>query len=212
MLDRKPVLPRTDDPQIASIDAAIVKQMFGEDRPLFKSALSRLLRDYAQFAQPIAAPLDDPGARSELEAQLHKLRGSAGLIGATRIMRLAGRAETELGQGRTLDLVRPILEQLSSAFCELRDEAQLWLSGQTQREATLSDVAPRTTLSVADVDALSALLDARNLAALDAFSLLSPSLNDLLGAPRFDRMRDAVDNLDFQLGAKLLRESRAAIV
>jgi hypothetical protein len=29
----------------------------------------------------------------------------------------------------------------------------------------------------------------------------------MVGAVRFDRLRDAIDNLDFQLGAELLRQA-----
>jgi hypothetical protein len=57
----------------------------------------------------------------------------------------------------------------------------------------------------ADVDELCALLECQNLAAIDKFCLLAPSLAALVGAVRFDRLRDAIDNLDFQLGAELLR-------
>jgi hypothetical protein len=32
-------------------------------------------------------------------------------------------------------------------------------------------------------------------------------LGDLVGPVRFDRLRDAIDNLNFQLGAELLRET-----
>jgi hypothetical protein len=43
---------------------------------------------------------------------------------------------------------------------------------------------------------------------LDKFKMLSPSLSEVLGALRFDRLRDASANLDFQQGAQLLREAR----
>jgi len=35
-------------------------------------------------------------------------------------------------------------------------------------------------------------------------------LSELVGAVRFERLRDAVDNLDFQLGAELLRQTVVA--
>jgi HPt (histidine-containing phosphotransfer) domain-containing protein len=202
-----------DEPLIPSIDAGVVRQMFGADLPLFKSALSRMLRDYVEFALPISASLDDQSARSHLKARVHELRGSAGLIGATRMMHLAGSAETALEQGRSIDAVGPMLGQLTSAFSDLRDEAQSWLARQAEREA-LSDAKapPQPNIGIADVDELYALLDSGNLEALDKFSLLSPSLNELLGAARFDRLRDAMEDLDFLLGAELLRESVSGVV
>ena len=53
-----------------------------------------------------------------------------------------------------------------------------------------------------------ALFESQDLAALDKFEILSPSLSEVLGALRFDRLRDAVENLDFRQGARLLREAR----
>jgi hypothetical protein len=78
-----------------------------------------------------------------------------------------------------------------------------------QRDAPIdAEPALQVNIGPADVDALHALLDARNLAALDKFSLLSPSLSGLLGAVCFARLRDAMEHPDFPLGAQLLRESR----
>ena len=59
----------------------------------------------------------------------------------------------------------------------------------------------------ADIDKLCALLDCQNIAAIEEFALLSPSLSELVGAVRFERLRVAIDNLDFQVGAELLREA-----
>jgi len=52
------------------------------------------------------------------------------------------------------------------------------------------------------------LFESQDLAALDKFTILSPSLSEVLGARRFDRLRDAVENLDFQQDARLLSEAR----
>ncbi len=212
ILDRKRGLHTAAEPLIPSIDAGVVKQMFGEDGPLFRLALSGVLRDFAEFAFPSAAPLDDQGARSRLQARVHELRGSAGLIGANRIMRLAASAETALEQGRSIDIVMPILGQLASAFSEMRAEAQSWLAGHAEQEAkSVAEAGPRPNVGSADVDELYSLLDSRNLEALDKFTVLSASLSELLGAARFNRVREAMDNLDFPLGAQLLRETLCPI-
>jgi hypothetical protein len=62
-------------------------------------------------------------------------------------------------------------------------------------------------MNSAAIDELCVLLDHQNLAAVDQFALLSPSLPGLIGAVRFNRLREAVDNLDFQVGADLLRQA-----
>jgi hypothetical protein len=38
---------------------------------------------------------------------------------------------------------------------------------------------------------------------------LASSLSDLLGTLRFDRLRDAIENLDFRQGLQLLFEARS---
>jgi hypothetical protein len=49
------------------------------------------------------------------------------------------------------------------------------------------------------------LVESQNLAALDKFTALSPLLIEVLDAARYERLSDALGNLDFQLGTELLR-------
>jgi HPt (histidine-containing phosphotransfer) domain-containing protein len=207
ILDDKRIAHGADTSLMSSVDAGVVQQMFGYDLPLFKSVLTRILRDYAQFADPISGSLDDQTTRIQLKARVHELRGSAGLIGATRIMRLAGAAETALEQGRSMDVVESILGQLTSAFSALNAEALVWLRAQSaQEDSSSARTTDSSPISTADLDELYALLNHRNLEALDKFNLLAVPLSELLGVARFDSLRDAVEDLDFQLGAQLLRE------
>ncbi len=67
-----------------------------------------------------------------------------------------------------------------------------------------AEIAPR--IDFAEIDELCALLEAQNLAAVEKFEALSPSLREMLDTASFDRLHDAVENLDFHLGAELLRE------
>jgi CheY-like chemotaxis protein/HPt (histidine-containing phosphotransfer) domain-containing protein len=211
MLERERVVQITGLPPMQSMDAKVVQQMFGGNSPPFKAALSRMLQDYADFSPPISVSLDDPKARSQLQARVHTLRGSAGLMGATRVMRLAGGVETALTQHRSVEIVERLLARLRSAFAEMRAEAETWLAGQAERDVVVDvRTAPRTIASSADIDDLQALLDGQNLAALDKFILLSPSLRTLMGADSFGRLTAAVDKLDFPRAAQLLCESRGA--
>jgi CheY-like chemotaxis protein/HPt (histidine-containing phosphotransfer) domain-containing protein len=208
ILDRPSADLATDGPLMASIDAGVVRQMFGEDFTLFKSLLARVLREFADLALPISLSPEDPIARSELRARTHKLKGSAGVIGATNVMRLAGEAEHALEEGRAVDVVEAILMQLALALITLREETDLMLEKQPERDAnTRVEAVNRTNIGAVDIDELCALLESQNLEAVDRFGLLSSSLRELLGAVRFDRLHDAIDNLDFQLGAELLHQA-----
>ena len=210
-LDIKQPGHAADEPNMSFIDAKVMHQMFGEDLPLFTSALSMLLRDHAEFGVPSPGLLDEQRARGELQGRVHALRGGAGLIGATHIMRLAAEAEAALEQGRSISVVEPIMAQLTSAFMQMREEAAAWLAEQSLRQASSgAQTAERPSSGAEHVDELCALLDSRNLAALDKFSSLSPWLSETLGAARFGRIRDAVDNLDLSAGAQLLRQAMLA--
>jgi HPt (histidine-containing phosphotransfer) domain-containing protein len=208
MLDTKSMPFDIDMPRLSSIDSGVIQRMFGDDLPLFKSLLARVLRDYADLALPICVSRDDPAIRSRLKARTHKLKGSAGVIGATRVMQLAGAAEEALEECRPVELAEEILRQLAHALTTLREEAELLL--QTKPEQTEDTAAkPPESLEMCsvDIDELGVLLDSQNLAAIDKFASLSPSLSELIGAVRFDRLRDAIDDLDFQLGAELLHQA-----
>ena len=208
VLDTKPARHAVDGPLMSSIDAGVVKQMFGGDRSLFKSLLARMLRDYADLALPISVSPDDQTIRSRLQERTHRLKGSAGMIGATKVMLLAGAAEEALQECRPVDTVEGILRQLSSALTTLREEAEVLLAGQPEPDAdTGAKAASPPNTGSADIDELCALLESQNLAAVDKFGLLSRSLSETLSAARFDRLRDAIDDLDFQRGAELLREA-----
>ena len=150
----------------------------------------------------------DPAIRSLLKARTHKLKGSAGVIGATRVMQLAGAAEEALEECRPVELAEEILRQLALALTTLREEAELLLQTKPeQTEDTAAKPSESPEICSVDIDELGVLLDSQNLAAIDKFASLSSSLSELIGAVRFDRLRDAIDDLDFQLGAELLHQA-----
>jgi PAS domain S-box-containing protein len=207
ILDTQPARQATNGPLMASIDAGVVQQMFGDDLPMFKSLLARMLRDFADLALPIAVPPDDETTRNEIKARTHKLKGSAGMIGATKVMRLAGAAEAALQDSRPAEFVEGILRQLAMALTTLREEAECLLARPEPDAAAGAEAVQRPNIGNADIEELCALLECQNLAAIDKFDFISSSLSGLVGAVRFDRLRDAIDNLNFQLGAELLRET-----
>jgi PAS domain S-box-containing protein len=205
ILEPEPARHAKNELSIASIDTVVVEQMFGDDLSLFKSLLARMLRDFADLALATPVAPDDPAARTEIKSRVHKLKGSAGMIGATKIMRLAGAAEVALQECRPADVVEEVLRQLASALAALREEAAHFLISPERDPDVAPVMEDPQNAGRADVDELCALLECQNLAAIDKFCLLAPSLAALVGAVRFERLRDAIDNLDFQLGAELLR-------
>jgi CheY-like chemotaxis protein/HPt (histidine-containing phosphotransfer) domain-containing protein len=207
ILDTEPTPHASDGLIISSIDAGVVQQMFGDDLPMFKSLLARMLREFSDLALPIEVSSDDQISRSEIQARAHKLKGSAGMIGATKVMRLAGAAEVALEECRPADFVEGILRQLALALITLREEAERLMEKPEPDAMADAEGVSRPNIGNADIEELCALLECQNLAAIDKFGLMSPSLGDLVGPVRLDRLHDAIDNLNFQLGAELLRET-----
>jgi CheY-like chemotaxis protein/HPt (histidine-containing phosphotransfer) domain-containing protein len=206
ILDVKSAVRAAHGSLMSSIDPTLVQQLYGDDVALFRSVLNRMLRDYSDLELPASVSLDDEAAREQLTARTHKLKGSAGLIGATRIMRLAGAAEVALQQQRPTDVVDRILQQLTTALVTLREEATPFLQRPPEGPARPDNTgSSRPIAGAADIDELCTLLESQNLAALDKFGVLSAELRTRLSATDFERLHDSIDNLDFQLGATLLR-------
>jgi two-component system, sensor histidine kinase and response regulator len=204
--DTRSVSEKAARPFLRSVDAGVVQQMFGDDLALFKSLLARMLRDFADLSLPIAISLHDRDACRRLTDRAHKLKGSAGMIGATNVMRYAGAVERALQDSRPPEAVEGILKKLAAALTTLRDEAKVLSDEAPLKTASAGgDSSNDPRIDTADLDELCSLLECQNLAALDKFALLSPGLAELLDAAQFERLRGAVENLDFQIGAELLR-------
>jgi HPt (histidine-containing phosphotransfer) domain-containing protein len=202
----KSVSRNGDRPFLKSLDAGVVQQMFGDDLALFKSLLARMLRDFSDLSLPITVTPHDRDAGRLLEDRAHKLKGSAGMIGATSVMRYAGAVERALQESRPPEAVEGILKKLAAALTTLKDEAKVMLDEAPVKTASAGgDPSNDPCIDSADLDEFCSLLECQNLAAVDQFALMSPRLAELLGATQFERLRGAVENLDFQIGAELLR-------
>jgi PAS domain S-box-containing protein len=209
ILDTQASVDPGDRPKLmASIDAGVVQQMFGDDLTLFHSLLARLLLEYADLAVPVHVSSEDQALRDQLAGRAHKLKGGAGMIGATEVMRLAGAVEKALNQGRSADGVEGLLRQLAASLTTLSEQSAPYLKQQAENEASAGkQPVLQENVSSTQLTELCVLLESQNLVALDKFTLISPSLSHTIGPLRFNRVRAAVENLDFQLGAQLLREA-----
>ena len=193
-------------PFLRSVDAGVVQQMFGDDLALFKSLLARMLRDFSDLSLPNAVSADDLNAWRHLQDRTHKLKGSAGMIGATSVMRYAGAVERALQDSRPSEVIEGMLSKLAAALTTLRDEAKVMLDEAPPKSASERGDSPNDPcIDSAGLEELCSLLECQNLAAVDKFDLMSSRLAKLLDAAQFERLRGAVENLDFQVGAELLR-------
>jgi PAS domain S-box-containing protein len=123
-VDGPPDRPPTHSGLPAAIDPVAVQQMFGHDLGFFKLMLFRVLQEYADLGLTISIPAADSTDRMQLTARLHKLAGSAGMIGATQLMKLAASAKRAIDGDASVDAGEESMRQLTIAFNTLRDQAE----------------------------------------------------------------------------------------
>lgn len=191
-----------DWPAIDGVDAADAFRRLGGDRPLLLSVLRGLLREFGDLAgEDVALPVGDGAAA--LAARLHKLQGSAGLIGIDGVRQSAGAGEAALKTGDTARVERA-LRDLNVALRRLSVSAQPYLEADKRADADSSEeVVPSV-----DPEGLSLLIDAlgrQDLSAMSWFEEVGPSLRGALGPERFAALDGAIRALQFKRAVEILR-------
>jgi PAS domain S-box-containing protein len=176
---------------IEGIDDDAIAPSLRRDRPLLLSMIRRVLVEYADIGT--LAP-------EALPAALHKLRGSAGVIGATRLAATASRLETAIssakGGARPEQLTATLMQQLEA----IRGSAQAALAMEAERlerslpEERQVDVAP---LTQQELDELLALINEQNVRAAVLVEKRARQLTVSIGADQLARLRAALQEFDF---------------
>jgi len=188
-------------PEIDGIDTADVRGRLGSDVDLFRSMLMRLLKEFSDLGGMDHHP--DAPALEALAARMHKLRGSASMLGARSIGQQAGHAETacRAGEGlRAVQWVRKIAAQIE--LLQTRSAAAL------ERMNARADALPAVHADgPADRQVVRELIDSLNrqsMSALEQFKQIAPELRHELGDPAYQQLRDQIENLQFQRAAQTL--------
>ena len=189
-------------PEIEGINGSAASARLGGDVHLFQSMLKRLCNEFCDIGMP--PDESDPAALTVLAARLHKLKGSAGLLGAGMIRDLAGQGEQACRVGEFVQAGQTVA-LLAAAVARLRHA----ISGAAAMKLapdTGPDIEVTGTLDPEKLAELRSLLCQNNLLALQRFSELTPHLRTLLGHEAFARLCEQVDNLEFsEAGNELLR-------
>jgi PAS domain S-box-containing protein len=192
-------------PVIDGIDSSDARLRLCDDLALFRSSLKRLLAEYSDVGLPEPTP-----SQQELEslaARMHKLSGSASMLGAKVIQQiaidaraacLAGDTDHASALTRTLAVQLQRLQQSTGAMFDL---AKL----QSER-AEQSMQTGEVELQLPQLDDFIRLLRAQKLCALQRFVELSTQLRHSLGKEAFEIMRDYINNLRFSDAARALEE------
>ena len=193
-------------PAVPGIDASEVAPRLSHDVGLFVLLLQRLVQEFGEFArQPLAAAVSTQGVRA-VAARLHKLRGSAGQVGATEVQRLAETLERALACEAEPDPTA--LAALGTPWADLQLALDRLAADTAGVRTTPAPAAPPAgTTAAAPPDALAAwieLLQRQDLAALDQFEPLRPALQQRLGPAGSRALAEALSTLDFAAALALL--------
>jgi HPt (histidine-containing phosphotransfer) domain-containing protein len=140
---------------------------------------------------------------------MHKLRGGAGMLGATAIHQLAGEAEAACAAGE-VDRATYLATRLAVLLQRLRESAAPALAAdpaETEEEAPYvgARIEPQVLADFID------LLRQQSLSAMDRFGALSRPLRSHLGKESYELVRNHIDNLNFSEAANALEATPNAL-
>ena len=198
-------------PEITGIDAGDVRVRLGDDAVLFRALLGRLLDEFADLAMPA------PDALLQHQQRLHKLRGSAGILGAKTIRQVAGEAEAACEAGafmRAAELTTGLMQALHALRCEVDRIFSAETTEQTPDAVDGSGAGSRPLEPEGALQSqeLVALLDAlrhQSLSALTQFEGMSGRLRHCLGQARYVSLQAHVDHLRFVEAVNVLETAVA---
>jgi PAS domain S-box-containing protein len=201
-----PVAPAAQAwPDIEDIDGAEARSRWCEDLNLFRPMLEHFLGEFADIAA--TASCHSPDGMAALAARLHKLKGGACMLGAKAVEQMA--AETEAAcRANDAPLAGQLATRLAARLERLRASVAAAFAG-TRVEMPQSVLADEVELDPAALAALILLLRQMRMSARDCFIALAPSLQGLLGAASFLRVRTQIDNLEFDEAADALEAAAA---
>jgi HPt (histidine-containing phosphotransfer) domain-containing protein len=187
-------------PEIRGIDSSDVRFRLNDELPLFLSMLRRLLKEFPQDSFEEASLV--AGVDATRASRMHKLRGSAGILGAKTIADLAGQVERACLDGRA-DVVADLHRRLAAALQTLRQSAAPSIAEMTPCGGSAAGAGGDEL----DPEVLSELIDLlrqQSLSALDRFNAVSHTLRGVLDANDYARLGGMVDDLRFNEAADLL--------
>ena len=191
-------------PEIEGIDSSDVRARLSNDFGLFRSMLKRLLDEFFDVAMPAVA--EGPVALAIHKGRMHKLKGSAGMLGAKTIQRLASEAEAA-SAANEVERASQLATRLSAELQRLHQNAAPVFTA-TQAEAEEAALPSGGELEPQVVAGLIDLLRQQSLSATDHFSSLSPQLRRLLSKDSYELVRDHIRNLQFSDAANALEASQ----
>jgi CheY-like chemotaxis protein/anti-sigma regulatory factor (Ser/Thr protein kinase) len=189
-------------PDIDGIDADDVRGRLSDDVVLFRSSLKRLLDEFSD----VASPIREVGVATCAyhAGRMHKLRGSAGMLGAKAIAQLAAEAEVASGAGE-IERTAGLAARLAIQLQQLRQSVECAFVGAPP-DAEEAGVASAAALEPQRLVDLVERLRQNSLSALGCFNAMSPQLRHVLGERTYNVVRAQMDSLQFSGAAESLEK------
>ncbi len=191
-------------PDIAGIDTTLAMAYSSNSVVLFNKLLALVQKNYSAWGATWLELANQKGAgiNADLCASLHKLRGSAGMLGAAELAAVAGQAESSILGGTVLpvDAVRRVAKVLDDLLAHVEDHMCVWIPNET----LVLDAGPLTQAGREKLATLAGLLSKCDLDAIDLGLALRQELVSLLGHDDAERLLQKIDELDFNTAHTLL--------
>jgi PAS domain S-box-containing protein len=184
---------------IDGIDSVAAQTRFGDNFELFSRLLRSLLDEFADWTWLDSK--EDP-QHALLIAQMHKLKGCAGMLGAEAIQGLSGRIESCAVTANTEEIHR-FAALLAFQLGGLREASAFLFE---RGEKIPNPVRCGVLLGPELLAQLAGMLRLQSQAALDLFRSLAPQLESRLGPASYELLERQVDTLQFA-GAALIVEN-----
>ena len=187
-------------PVIDGVDTDDARSRLSHDLRLFKTLLRRLFESFPQLG--FGPDLNDKTTRDAAVHMVHKLNGSAGTLGMTRLRQQAAEIESSLrdGQPALAARVAAPLEALNLELARLQRACAPHLDAPASSQAPVPATATATAVeppAPAQITELLSLMQRKSMRACALFEKLSPGLQARLGDDAWRSLKDNVDNLRF---------------
>ena len=195
-------------PLIDGIDPDDVRSRFGENVPLFRRLLLQAADESTALMASARASFDR-GDLATTARHLHGLRGLLGNIGARALHTHATLAETMM-RASTSEHAIATLTQLETALSRLVNTIRTALAGPEPATTRPHDATVGRSLDRESRQRLLTQLEAHDVTAFDLFDELAPSLQSVMDAEAYARLRLALDHVEFATAAEIVRRIETA--
>ena len=186
--------------EIQGIDSLDARERLSGDFDLFRSMLKHLFNEFGDLT--FAASTSEPGRLAVQAGRMHKLRGSAGMLGAKAIHQLAGEAEAACVAGN-IDQAARHAATLTALVQALRTSAApAFMAAQSRTDEEPPSGADE--LDPQDLTHLVELLRQQSLSAMDRFHSMAARLRQVMSRDLYELVEAHIDNLQFSEAAGAL--------